>query len=91
MGPLHETFVSELMTKRNYGDATIRTLIILSGTRDPKSQPFLYTAKSEIECDRRRTYQQVEAWKALRRVLTYVTRGHRTCLGFVEPTIAIQG
>ena len=45
-----------------------------------------------------RTYQQVaqrneatEAWKALGRVLTYVTRGHRTCLGFVEPTIAIQG
>jgi len=45
-----------------------------------------------------RTYQQVahnneatEAWKALRRVLTYVTRGQRTCLGFVEPTIAIQG
>jgi len=30
-------------------------------------------------------------WKALRRVLTYVARGHRTCLGFVEPTIAIQG
>jgi len=45
-----------------------------------------------------RTYQQVaqkneatEAWKALRRVLTYVTYGHLTCLGFVEPTISTQG
>jgi len=46
-GPLHEKFVSELMTRRNYGDETIFTLTISSGTRDPKSQPFLYTAKSK--------------------------------------------
>jgi len=32
--------------------------------------------------------EATEAWKVLRRVLTHVTRGPRTCLGFVEPTIA---
>jgi len=47
------------MTRRNYGDEIILTLTISSGTRDPKSQPFPYTAKSKSECDRRRTYQQV--------------------------------
>jgi len=36
------------MTRGNYGDETILTLTISSGTRDPKSQPFLYTAKSKI-------------------------------------------
>jgi len=36
-------------------------------------------------------YEAAEAWKAIRRVLTDVTRGHRACLAFVEPTIAIQG
>ena len=37
--------------------------------------------------------EAAEAWEALRRILTYVTRGDRTCLGFVEPTatVAIQG
>jgi len=46
LGPLHEKVVSELMTRRNYGDETMLTLTISSGTRDPKLQPFLYTAKS---------------------------------------------
>ena len=35
------------MTGRNYGDETIETLTISSGTRDPKSQPCLHTAKSK--------------------------------------------
>jgi len=47
LGLLHEKFVSELMTRPNYGDETIRTLTISSGTRDPKSQPCRHTAKSK--------------------------------------------
>jgi len=35
------------MTRRNDGDKIILTLTRPSGTRDPKSQPFLYTAKSK--------------------------------------------
>jgi len=47
LGLLHEKFASELMTRRNNGDEAILTLTTLSGMRDPKSQPFLYTAKSK--------------------------------------------
>jgi len=87
------------MTRRKYGDETILTLTISSGTHDPKSQPFLYTTKSKRASatagafiSKSHKNEATEAWKALRlRVLTYVTRGHRSCLGFVEPTIAIQG
>jgi len=86
------------MTTRNYGDETILTLATSSPTRDPKSQPFLCTAKSKrasatagAPITKSQKNEATEAWKALRRVLTYVTRGHRTCLGFVEPTVAIQG
>ena len=67
--PLHEKFVSELMTWRNYGNETILTLTISSGTRDPKSQPILYyTAKSKRAS--RTKNAATEAWKALQRVLT---------------------
>ena len=67
LGPLHEKFVSKLITRHNHGDETILTL----------------TSRTKNEA--------TEVWKALRRVLTYVAHGHRTCLGFVEPTIAFQG
>ena len=86
------------MTRRNYGDETILTLTILSGTRDLKSQPFLYTAKSKrasatagapASCTKNQQFapknEATEAWKVLRCVLTYVARGHRTCLGLWNP------
>jgi len=44
---LQEKFVSELMTRRNYGYEIIHTLTISSCTHDTKSQPFIYTAKSK--------------------------------------------
>jgi len=47
LGPLHEKYVSELMTRPNCGDDTILILTISSGTRDPKSQHCLHTAKSK--------------------------------------------
>jgi len=56
------------MTRRNYSDETILTLTISSGTRDLKSQPFRYTAKSKSECDRSRICQQVaQKMKLLKR------------------------
>jgi len=46
LGPLHENFFQNSWPGVNYGDETILTLTISSGTRDPKSQTFLSTLQN---------------------------------------------
>jgi len=69
------------------------------GSARPEITTFpLHSKIEKSEDHRRRTYLQVtekneatEAWKALRRVLRKVSRGHRIWLGFDKPTEGFQG
>jgi len=86
------------MTRRNYGDEAILTPTISSGTRDSKSQPFLHTEKCKrasatTGASISKSHKTMKLLKRGKRsdASLRITRGHRTCLGFVEPKIAIQG